>query len=692
MRLGPLLLLLLLLPTVFAYELEYGGATPEYQSGVEGPGYSPWGPESTYLPPSSDEWNIPSGQNQVPPESPTVLFTTEPTKPVLFMKVDSADYYTGTSWQKTTQSIQVKEESENAPTLYVEFQTNGGEVSLPIPSFASKVFNVVANFSVGLQLLWDKFAGTFRLVIQGPATIRYATTYHPSPSSEDLERVTWEDLKTQTPQEIKEKCLQLPLSLPQEVKQVAESLKDSKLGPYQQAMKVVEYLKTGFTYGPLTKKIERDAALTYLQTRQGLCLHANTTLAVLLRCLGIPARMVFGYLPKKELDGKLLYTPPGHALVEVYFPPYGWVYFDATPPGDPSHLPLDDSPQSYQPPEEERPAQPMPVLEFNCQETARRGENVNASIRLTFLGSPLVGKSIKILDTSTWTTLATPVTESKPTLTSFSFARTERVGVKYLTAIYREGSLTAENTRPLLLQAETTLHMILSSTVVRRGEKLRIRGKLLDDFGEGVPGQIIIILVDNFPVARVATDNRGEYSFSLPTDNLSLGQHAVQTSFEPQIEGYISSKSSNHTFEVTAGESRGVSWLWVLLTPLALIPSLILFRRKKAEKVASPSANLRKMLQEFSSAKKYRDGVIAAYHQFLGMLVGSGKYEVKVNQTAREVAEDLAKRFEGFPSQEFRSFVEVYEKAMFSEKPLTKEDFEKAVEGICSTLDKMRWS
>jgi transglutaminase-like putative cysteine protease len=690
-------LLILLFPTALAYEVEYGGASPEYGvGGQEGPGYSPWGPENTSLPPSSDEWNIPSGENQVPPDSPAVLFTVEPTHPVLFMKIESADYYTGTDWLKTTESVQVQEEGENALTLAVEFQaTTGGEFSLPVPSSTSKVFGFLSAPATSFQLLRDEFAGTFRLSIQGPATVRYTTTYHPSPSAQELEGVSWESLQSEVPSEVKNKCLQLPLSLPDEVKQVAESLRDRSLSPYRQALKVVEYLKTGFTYGPLTKKIERDAALTYLQSRQGHCFHANTTLAVLLRCLDIPARMVFGYQPKEELGGKLLYKPPGHAQVEVYFPPYGWVYFDATPPGEgPTHLPLDDPAQSYQVRENEQPEQPRPVLEFECQDNARRGENVPLFVRLTYSGSPLVGKPIQVLDTSTWSVLASSTTEETGLASACcSFPRTERVGLRYLTATFREGSLSAENTRSLLLLAETTLHLNLLSNTVRKGEKLEVSGRLIDDFGQGIPGQTIAILIDNHPAASITTDNWGWYSLSVPTQDLQPGKHAIQASFDPPIKGYIASKSANHTFEVTAGESRGVPWpLLALGVSTALLPLLILFKRKKAEEAPSPSASLRKMLEEFSSAKKYRDGIIAAYHQFLGMLVGSGRYEVRVNQTAREVAEDLAHKFEGFPLKEFQSFVEVYEKAMFSEGQLSKEEFDRAAEGICSTIDKMQWS
>jgi hypothetical protein len=54
---------------------------------------------------------------------------------------------------------------------------------------------------------------------------------------------------------------------------------------------------------------------------------------MLLRELGIPSRLVMGYLPgQRQPDGSWQVTQgAAHAWVEVYFPTYGWVAFDPTP-------------------------------------------------------------------------------------------------------------------------------------------------------------------------------------------------------------------------------------------------------------------------------------------------------------------------------------------------------------------------
>ncbi|HEY8238265.1 MAG TPA: transglutaminase domain-containing protein, partial [Candidatus Limnocylindrales bacterium] len=66
--------------------------------------------------------------------------------------------------------------------------------------------------------------------------------------------------------------------------------------------------------------------------RRGYCDYYASTMAVLLRSAGVPARIAYGFLPTpRNADG--LEIVPGssaHYWVEVYFPDIGWVEFDPT--------------------------------------------------------------------------------------------------------------------------------------------------------------------------------------------------------------------------------------------------------------------------------------------------------------------------------------------------------------------------
>ncbi|MCC2641219.1 MAG: conserved rane protein of unknown function, Transglutaminase-like [Nitrospira sp.] len=74
----------------------------------------------------------------------------------------------------------------------------------------------------------------------------------------------------------------------------------------------------------------------FLLTRKtGYCEHYATAMVVLLRTVGIPARLVTGFLATEWNGFGKHYTVrqrDAHAWVEVYFPQSGWITMDPTPP------------------------------------------------------------------------------------------------------------------------------------------------------------------------------------------------------------------------------------------------------------------------------------------------------------------------------------------------------------------------
>ena len=77
-----------------------------------------------------------------------------------------------------------------------------------------------------------------------------------------------------------------------------------------------------------------DALLTFLtQTKAGFCQQYATAMAVLVRELGLPARVAVGYQAGTlQDDGRyLVQSEDAHAWVEVFFEGYGWLQFEPTP-------------------------------------------------------------------------------------------------------------------------------------------------------------------------------------------------------------------------------------------------------------------------------------------------------------------------------------------------------------------------
>jgi transglutaminase-like putative cysteine protease len=71
----------------------------------------------------------------------------------------------------------------------------------------------------------------------------------------------------------------------------------------------------------------------FARFKRGFCQYYASTMAVLLRELGVPTRLVEGYLAGEQdpVSGRWTVTArDAHAWVQVFFPGYGWIDFDPT--------------------------------------------------------------------------------------------------------------------------------------------------------------------------------------------------------------------------------------------------------------------------------------------------------------------------------------------------------------------------
>jgi len=108
--------------------------------------------------------------------------------------------------------------------------------------------------------------------------------------------------------------------------------------PYDVARAIESYLAGSgqFTYDTDVLDVEcgtRGLADCFAFSRRGYCEHFATTMVVMLRLQGIPARLVEGYLPgdRDATTGEeTVRRSRAHAWVEAWFPGYGWIDFDPT--------------------------------------------------------------------------------------------------------------------------------------------------------------------------------------------------------------------------------------------------------------------------------------------------------------------------------------------------------------------------
>jgi transglutaminase-like putative cysteine protease len=106
--------------------------------------------------------------------------------------------------------------------------------------------------------------------------------------------------------------------------------------PYAATVALETWFRTtgGFTYSEqpgLTPGVPTLVGFV-TETKTGYCQHFAGAMALMLRMLGIPARVGAGFLSGRLEDGRWVVTDhDAHTWVEVWFRGYGWLPFDPTP-------------------------------------------------------------------------------------------------------------------------------------------------------------------------------------------------------------------------------------------------------------------------------------------------------------------------------------------------------------------------
>jgi transglutaminase-like putative cysteine protease len=134
--------------------------------------------------------------------------------------------------------------------------------------------------------------------------------------------------------------LQLPGDLPPQITQLARAIvkRADAHTPLEEALAVQQYLTdpTVFSYDATVPSGAGDDALQdfLFTTHRGFCQQFASSMAVLMRALGVPARVAVGFTPGVYNSGAGAYevtTQNAHTWVEVEFPGFGWVPFEPTP-------------------------------------------------------------------------------------------------------------------------------------------------------------------------------------------------------------------------------------------------------------------------------------------------------------------------------------------------------------------------
>ncbi|HKV63812.1 MAG TPA: DUF3488 and transglutaminase-like domain-containing protein [Candidatus Acidoferrum sp.] len=141
---------------------------------------------------------------------------------------------------------------------------------------------------------------------------------------------------TQYPRDITSTYLQLPEGLDRRIPELARQASKFSKTPFDKALAIENFLRNRYAYTlNLTGKPGEDPLAHFLfESRGGHCEYFASSMVIMLRTLGIPAREVNGFLPGEynDLGGDyIVRASDAHSWVEVYFPGLDWQVFDPTP-------------------------------------------------------------------------------------------------------------------------------------------------------------------------------------------------------------------------------------------------------------------------------------------------------------------------------------------------------------------------
>ncbi|MBI2333432.1 MAG: hypothetical protein HYU84_14965 [Chloroflexi bacterium] len=138
------------------------------------------------------------------------------------------------------------------------------------------------------------------------------------------------------PDWVKERYLQLPDGFSPRIQALAKQITGPYDTPYDKVLAITSYLRREIEYTSviyLPNETVDPLEYVILDAKRGFCNYYATAEVLMLRSIGIPARLAVGYAQGQPNIQKSLYVVREkdlHAWPEVYFPEYGWVEFEPT--------------------------------------------------------------------------------------------------------------------------------------------------------------------------------------------------------------------------------------------------------------------------------------------------------------------------------------------------------------------------
>lgn len=180
------------------------------------------------------------------------------------------------------------------------------------------------------------------------------------------------DSSSRAAQRMREQLDGTPL---EEVYELALRLTDDAPSPYDAVDAIEQHLKENYTYSQDVPDHEHPIPAFLFEDRAGYCQQFSGAMALMLRMVGIPARVAAGFAPGVRDDSdETRFTVrdlDAHSWVEVWFHGIGWVTFDPTPSISPASVDENVFASRSAAPEPADPVDPAPA---SIEDAERSGE------------------------------------------------------------------------------------------------------------------------------------------------------------------------------------------------------------------------------------------------------------------------------------------------------------------------------
>jgi transglutaminase-like putative cysteine protease len=256
----------------------------------------------------------------------------------LYWRGITYDTYTGRTWRNNDRALldrpssqpvsQANWLSRRRVTVTIETLVPRNDLYFvpDEPVRLNRPYRVQTSSREALENLADFSALRARRIFGGPTKYTVEAMV-PSVSANELRNAS-----TQYPPGM-ERYLQLPPDLPRRVTELAEQWTAGATNPHDKAVAIERQLRRfPFDLDIKPPPSGRDAVDYYLfDVQRGFCDYTASAMVVMLRHLGIPARLATGYFSGTYDENSKRYVvteEDAHTWPEVFYPGYGWIAYE----------------------------------------------------------------------------------------------------------------------------------------------------------------------------------------------------------------------------------------------------------------------------------------------------------------------------------------------------------------------------